>query len=80
MTLQTVTYTSESWTVPASSVWLGGELELKQAVPLPAGGTVSEYNVSAVNNSGLDIAAILSNYNERNGESMCVYNTLFGDV
>ncbi len=71
VTLQSVTYTSESWAVPASGVWLGGELELTQIAPLPASGTVDQYNESPVNSSGtegVDIADILSRYNERNGE------------
>ncbi len=71
VTLQSVTYTSESWAVPASGVWLGGELELTQNAPLPASGTVNQYNESPVNSSGtesVDIADILSRYNERNGE------------
>ena len=73
LTLQSVSYTSESWTVPASSLWLGGELELKQSVPLPASGVVSDYNVSPVNNSGSEgfgIIDVLRSYNERDGERL----------
>lgn len=79
LTLQSVTYTSECWTAPASGVWLSGELELKQNVPLPASGTVNDYDISPVNISGfggLEITNILSRYNERNGECVNFYTVL----
>ena len=72
LTLQSLTYTSDSWTAPSSGVWLGGELGLIQREPLPASGIIDQYNESLLNSSDLmdqfDVPTVLSRYNERNGE------------
>ena len=71
--LQTVIYTSKSWTSPADRLWIGGELELIQSEPFPASGLVDQYNTSPINFSSTtvddyDASTILSRYNERNGK------------
>ena len=83
LTMQSLVHTSQSWSTPATKLWVGGSLELRQRVPLPATGRVEQYNTSLFNaNSSFaadyEISTILSRYNARNGElSSLVFPTAF---
>lgn len=73
LTMQSMIHISQSWAVPATRLWVGGVVELRQRVPLPATGRVEQYNTSLFNASSsfaadYDIPTIISRYNERNGE------------
>ena len=73
LTMQSMVHISQSWAVPATRLWVGGAVEVRQRVPLPATGRVEQYNTSLFNTSSsfaadYDIPTIISRYNERNGE------------
>ena len=76
LTMQSMIHISQSWAVPATRLWVGGVVELRQRVPLPATGRVEQYNTSLFNASSsfaadYDIPTIISRYSERNGEVYC---------
>ena len=76
LTMQSMVHISQSWAVPAARLWVGGTVEVRQRVPLPATGRVEQYNTSLFNASSsfaadYDIPTIISRYNERNGELLC---------
>ena len=78
LTMQSMVHISQSWAVPATRLWVGGTVEVKQRVPLPATGRVEQYNTSLFNASSsfaadYDIPTIISRYNERNGELSVVW-------
>lgn len=75
--MQSLVHTSQSWSAPVTRLWVGGGVELRQRVPLPATGRVEQYNTSLFNASSsfaadYDISNILSRYNARNGELVVI--------
>jgi transmembrane protein 231 len=69
--MQSLLYVSSSWSVPSHHLWIGGDLHLRQSLPLPNSGVITTYNVSAVNMDGLsaqdyEFVSILSRYQSRN--------------
>jgi len=77
LTMQSLVHTSQSWSAPVTRLWVGGGVELRQRVPLPATGRAEQYNTSLFNASSsfatdYDISTILSRYNARNGELVVI--------
>eukprot|EP00731_Ephydatia_muelleri_P027108 Em0018g1208a len=73
--MQSLVYTTQSWSAPTTKLWISGELRLDQRAPLPASGHVTTYNSSLVNSSSVfakdfDISNILQAYSTRNVTSV----------
>ena len=73
--MQSLVYTTQSWSAPTSKLWISGELRLDQRTPLPASGHFTTYNTSLLNSSSVfakdfDISNILQAYSARNVTSV----------
>ena len=73
VTIQSLVYLDNSRGTPASGLWMGGALGMRQQAPFPPSGRVSMFNTSLLDETGsgvkdFQLTNILSAYNRRQGE------------